>query len=80
MAGHYDIKVRPPLRPLRGGQFTPHCGAARRVVGSSSLCFRESIRKLICIVQEEQDRHADKRSVMSIESGWWAPAGLVQVG
>ena len=55
-----------------------HYGAARRVVCRSSLCFRESIRELICIVQDEQDRHADKRSVMSIASGWWAPAGVVQ--
>ena len=44
----------------------------------SSLCFRESIRELICIVKDEQDGDADKRSVMSIAAGWWASAGVVQ--
>ena len=44
----------------------------------SSLCFREIITELICIVKDEQDGDADKRSVMSIASGWWASAGVAQ--
>ena len=73
--------MRPPLRPLRGGggNGTTILGShAEWYVGQVYLCFRESIRELICIVKDEQDGDADKRSVMSIASGWWASAGVVQ--